>query len=198
MRLLTEAEKKERGWYYVGRDKFFWRNCNSCGIEYQGMGSTFCSRTCSANMKLIEHDDGTITVAVKNRSTGHNYGPQISKAKKGRPNINLRGEKHFNWKGGDSNRKRYEREKLMCMAEYKEWRLSVFIRDSYKCVVCGVGGKLQVHHIYNWADYPELRYEVSNGVTVCSKHHPRGRKKEGDMVEFFNRVVANNQNVVEF
>ncbi len=44
---LTDEQKKERGWYYVGKIKYFWRDCKSCGKEYQGQGAEFCSYTCS-------------------------------------------------------------------------------------------------------------------------------------------------------
>lgn len=56
--------------------------------------------------------------------------------------------------------------------EYKEWRTSVFERDSYTCKCCGqYGGSLQAHHLdaFHWCE--EKRYEVSNGVTLCKTCH---------------------------
>ena len=57
--------------------------------------------------------------------------------------------------------------------EYKEWRLAVYKRDSFKCVGCGDnrGGNLQAHHILNFATYPKERFNISNGVTLCRKCH---------------------------
>lgn len=56
--------------------------------------------------------------------------------------------------------------------EYKQWRTSVFERDSYKCQRCGkVGGELNAHHIKPFAKYKELRYEVDNGITLCAECH---------------------------
>lgn len=76
-------------------------------------------------------------------------------------------EKHPNWKGGISLHKRWT-----SSPENKIWRKEVFARDDYTCVMCGErGGKLHSHHIKSWAEYPMLRYEVSNGETVCINCH---------------------------
>ena len=57
-------------------------------------------------------------------------------------------------------------------SRYKEWRVSVFERDDYTCQLCGErGGELNAHHIKPWAKFKELRYERSNGVTLCKACH---------------------------
>lgn len=67
---------------------------------------------------------------------------------------------------------------------YKRWRHAVLSRDGFKCVICGRRkGQvkvLQADHIRGWARYPELRFSVENGRTLCIYHHRRtlnyGRK----------------------
>jgi hypothetical protein len=55
---------------------------------------------------------------------------------------------------------------------YKEWQRKVFKRDSYTCQCCGKrGGNLNAHHLYNFAEYENLRYEVTNGTTLCEPCH---------------------------
>ena len=40
------------------------------------------------------------------------------------------------------------------------------------------GAKLSAHHLYNWADYPEHRRDISNGITICRDHHIKFHSKQ--------------------
>lgn len=56
--------------------------------------------------------------------------------------------------------------------EYKEWRDAVFARDNFTCQHCKKqGGKLNAHHIKPFKDYPELRLDIDNGITLCYDCH---------------------------
>jgi len=87
-----------------------------------------------------------------------------------------KGENSHFWDGGKTNKNQI----LRSRAEYTEWRLKVFIRDEYTCQDCGKksgnGYKvyLQAHHLKSFSEYPDLRYEVDNGITLCKDCH-RGR-----------------------
>jgi len=55
---------------------------------------------------------------------------------------------------------------------YKEWRSKVFERDNWTCQTCRKRGvELNAHHIKSWANYPEFRYDLNNGVTLCVECH---------------------------
>lgn len=78
------------------------------------------------------------------------------------------GSKAKNWKGGSSPINKRLRASFM----FKNWREKVFKRDGFTCQKCSLkGGLLHPHHIYNFAKYPLLRFEISNGITLCAKCH---------------------------
>lgn len=61
--------------------------------------------------------------------------------------------------------------------KYRKWRETVLKRDGYKCTNCGSSKKLNVHHIKEWAKYPNLRYDIENGKTLCEKCHKELHKR---------------------
>jgi len=81
------------------------------------------------------------------------------------------GKNNPNWKGGISPTIHIAR----TVSVYREWRMVVFARDHYTCVRCKDkrGGNLHAHHIKKFSDFPELRYEVSNGETLCFDCHAK-------------------------
>lgn len=52
----------------------------------------------------------------------------------------------------------------------KLWYLKCLEIHGNKCVVCGEPA-VQVHHFFPKGLYPQLRYEIENGVPLCMKHH---------------------------
>lgn len=63
-------------------------------------------------------------------------------------------------------------------AEYKAWRKAVYDRDDYTCQMCGARGvKLNAHHIFPYAYFPEKRYDIKNGITLCIPCHQKWHKE---------------------
>ena len=63
--------------------------------------------------------------------------------------------------------------------DYIAWRTAVFERDKYTCAICGqVGGELNAHHIRPFKDFPKLRTDINNGVTLCKSCHRRVHKEK--------------------
>lgn len=100
---------------------------------------------------------------------------KISKSKigsipwnKGKKFPQISGEKHPNWRGGVTSLN----EKIRKSLEYKLWRTAVFERDNYTCIWCKeIGGNLNADHIKPFAYYPELRFAIDNGRTLCVPCH---------------------------
>ena len=82
---------------------------------------------------------------------------------------NHKGENAPNWKGGVTSINAQLRNSL----EYRLWRESIFKRDNYQCVWGGKehGNKLQADHIKPFAYFPELRFAIDNGRTLCENCH---------------------------
>ncbi len=68
-----------------------------------------------------------------------------------------------------------ERLLLRARLHFREWRRAVFLRDNYICQDCGdnKGGNLTAHHIKSFALFPMLRYDITNGITLCRKCHKK-------------------------
>jgi 5-methylcytosine-specific restriction endonuclease McrA len=79
-----------------------------------------------------------------------------------------RGPANPRWKGNQAARDAARKSE-----KYKTWRRAVFGRDNYICQHCKRQEKraLHAHHIKPWAAYPDLRYTISNGLTLCSDCH---------------------------
>ncbi len=78
------------------------------------------------------------------------------------------GELSINWQGGKTE----ESKRLRNTRDYQIWRSAVFERDDYTCIFCFKrGGKLEADHIKRFSDYPELRFAIDNGRTLCKECH---------------------------
>lgn len=128
---------------------------------------TFVERT-AAGVSLFQCDCGELTT-VDNWNVRSGNTKSCGCLRKGnRITVDTTGENHPNWKGGISS----DRERFMQEAVYKAWRLDVFERDGYTCDKCyQVGGKLEAHHLAPYHSHPELRVDVTNGVTLCQSCH---------------------------
>jgi len=54
--------------------------------------------------------------------------------------------------------------------EYRTWRVHVIRRDKV-CQVCRSKKNRHAHHLSDASSYPELRFDVKNGIVLCKKCH---------------------------
>lgn len=110
-----------------------------------------------------KHDD-----YLQSLNAAYKYQYRCYECYKDELSMKQKGKNNFFWKGGING----ENDTLRHRREYKEWRTAVYERDNYTCQCCGTrGNKLNAHHINQFANYPEIRYEINNGVTLCTKCH---------------------------
>lgn len=84
----------------------------------------------------------------------------------------FKGDKNPSWRDGVSKINKTERQLIMNTVEYKLWRESVFTRDNFTCVWClQRGGELNADHIKPFKLFPELRFAIDNGRTLCVSCH---------------------------
>lgn len=85
------------------------------------------------------------------------------------------------------NKTQEERELGRKIPGYKEWRTLVYQRDDYTCKCCSKKGmRINAHHLEDYSNNPDLRIEVSNGVTLCVKCH-----------KAFHKAFGNKRNTAE-
>lgn len=60
--------------------------------------------------------------------------------------------------------------------KYRMWRKSVIDRDGI-CAKCGSNHNLEAHHIKPFAKFPECRFDLENGVTLCKPCHIEEHKR---------------------
>jgi NUMOD3 motif/HNH endonuclease len=134
------------------------------------------------------------TIETRNKISESNKGKKMSEEAKRKISESHKGEKHFLfgkhhsietrkkmsdvkkgsksplWKGGITSVNKAIRTSL----EYRLWREAVFLRDNWTCQWCLVrGGKLNADHIKPFAYFPELRFAIDNGRTLCEKCHSK-------------------------
>jgi len=96
------------------------------------------------------------------------------------------GENSPVWKGGkDFSDARWER----LTPNYIIWRNSVYQRDNYICQKCKTKKPyIEAHHIFNWNDNPDKRYDIQNGITLCRECNVEFHRQYGKKCNNFKQL----------
>ena len=169
--------------------------CNVCGKtvyksrwELNRAAWVFCSNKCYwkslKGRKLPQSTRGKMSKSFTGRKYSEEHNRKIRVAQTGKPKWNIEtikkisGENNHMWKGGISTENQLVRHSY----KYVQCRRAVVKRDSGRCIKCGSIKKLHADHIKPFSTYPELRFELSNGRTLCEPCHKQtetwGNKKK--------------------
>lgn len=92
----------------------------------------------------------------------------------------MMGEKNWRYNASLTDSERIKNRYQLNGINLTQWRVSVFEADEYTCQSCGVvGGDMHAHHLNSWNTYPEQRFDVKNGTTLCVKCHTDFHKECG-------------------
>lgn len=164
---------------------------NKYGQEYEILGQYINSAT---KIKVKHNKCGTIfDVRPENLANGHGC-PNSLCCKK-------RGKEHYKYNENLTDEERFFDRKSK--KEYRDWRQSVYKLYNFSCDICGSKSskknKIVAHHLESYDVNIDLRYDISNGVAMCSCCHIDFHKKYGfgkNTAEQY-REYKNNQDNIE-
>lgn len=148
-------------------------NCLFCEkiIDTSDKRRKFCNHSCS--MKHQYNNGRIVSKEFRNSIKGLKKGQTNSGSFK-EGDIRITKENNPNWNGGITPLNILLRKKSM----WKIWREAVFLRDNFtcqnkNCKLCNnkIGIMLHPHHIKPLSQFPELVFEIDNGITYCAEFH---------------------------
>lgn len=200
------AMRRGRLGKYVGEANPNWRGgasectCAACGRTFtvphaRSDSAVYCSVECRAKAQEVQfRGDGNPRWIRGDRATTRSCGTcgrpftrrpteavstfsrrKFCSAKCGSAGqVRHRGEAHPRYRA-DSRKK-------VRTGAHSSWANAVIARDHGTCSSCGASEvEMHAHHIKPYRDFPELRFAVENGVTLCHRcHRALHRKHSAD------------------
>lgn len=153
--------------------------CKECGIYKWRCSSrldrilTFCSRVCQS--KYRKENSFTFSCLICDKKVKTQPSQIVLRSRK---TCSVKCRSKLARKLAIERRLKYgyTKHQLDRLARYspeaEAWRKEVFKRDNYTCQICNVrGGYIEADHIKPFSYFPEIRYNLLNGRTLCRKCH---------------------------
>lgn len=106
------------------------------------------------------------------------------------------GENHHRYNPNITDEERIFRRLESEKENQKSWAKEVYKKDWYKCIICGDNKNKVAHHLNSYHAFPDERYDINNGVTLCRKHHKEFHTQYGyrnNTKEQFNSYLKSVQ-----
>lgn len=150
--------------------------CNKKVRTFKSNPRIVCSRTCngkyqrgSKRVLIISKETKERLSALRKGRPSHRKGAIMSAESRMKMSLAQRGTKKIRKNKSKETRRNLHTCNLYI---YRQWRSTIFERDNWTCQTCGLRGVyLEAHHIKGWTKYPELRYDLNNGVALCRDCH---------------------------
>lgn len=178
-----------------------YKNCLQCNSLFKTLPSIvakgsgkYCSNICKGRYiwknpeyakKMSEVHKGQIPVNLNS----------LIKRARSKENMDyitnlMKGKKPWNWIEDRSKLKKYNT-RFAASSASVYWAKEIRKRDGGLCRLRNENcrGNLEVHHILPWRDYPEERFNLNNGITLCHGHHPRKHNEEKKMMPILKELV---------
>ena len=91
------------------------------------------------------------------------------------------GENNPNYNPNLTDEHRLKNRYRMSDSYFRVWSKMVKDRDNYTCQICGnsPSGNLNAHHLNGWNAFPEQRFDLDNGETLCEDCHKEFHSEYG-------------------
>ncbi len=168
------------------------RECEECLNTFLcnlSSSKKYCSHKCYSNNLKKRELPNLIPGGHRGYFHTEEWKKNMSVKLTGRKIPSISGENHWAWK---KDRSLLAKRQQRGDSSYREWRNQVWLRDDFTCKIANpdCNGKIEAHHILGWAKFPELRYQLNNGITLCHAHHPRKRAEEERLSPYFKELVS--------
>lgn len=153
---------------------FITLKCEECGTNFIIPKSTY-----SKHIKASPQNSHKLNFCSRDCSTRY-FADNIYKWRN-----DSKGENNPAWRGGVSE----EKARLCATKRYQDFVEVVLKRDNYQCRVCASTDRPEVHHIIPFHKDKTLFLVLSNGITLCNKHHNQTKQREEVYINIFNRMI---------
>ena len=90
------------------------------------------------------------------------------------------GVDHHNYNPNLTDEERLKNRYRMSDGDFRVWANLIKDRDNYTCQICNQHrGNLNSHHLNGWNAFPEQRFDLDNGVTLCTDCHKEFHSQYG-------------------